>query len=231
MPDAIWCFTRTGRTAELLSLTRPGRADRRFHAQPDRRSSAAVRRGVIPSFCRRAPRPARSSSGWRSAWRAQRADGELDTVLLVTTSSSPGINRLEVHRLGREPQGGVPRLAGRDQGRRAAERVSAAAEVYRPGDQRRSGPALPRGAGDHDYDTQRRLRHADWTAVWPQSGEMVRGDARHARSSLEHYPGGAPDARRRRQARRQRGSLGQSRRWAAHTASPATASTGGANGG
>jgi ketosteroid isomerase-like protein len=45
---------------------------------------------------------------------------------------------------------------------------------------------------DHDYDTQGALRHPDWSAVWPQSGEMVRGDA-NMRAILENYPGGPPD--------------------------------------
>ena len=45
---------------------------------------------------------------------------------------------------------------------------------------------------DHDYDTQGALRHPDWTAVWPQSGEMVRGTA-NMRAILENYPGGPPN--------------------------------------
>ncbi|MEP7158325.1 MAG: nuclear transport factor 2 family protein [Chloroflexota bacterium] len=45
---------------------------------------------------------------------------------------------------------------------------------------------------DHDYDTQAELRHPEWTAVWPQSGEVVRGDA-NMRSILENYPGGPPN--------------------------------------
>lgn len=45
---------------------------------------------------------------------------------------------------------------------------------------------------DHDYDTQAALRHRDWMAVWPQSGEMVRGDA-NMRAILENYPGGPPN--------------------------------------
>jgi ketosteroid isomerase-like protein len=44
---------------------------------------------------------------------------------------------------------------------------------------------------DHDYDIQGAMRHPDWTAVWPQSGETVHGDA-NMRAILEHYPGGAP---------------------------------------
>ena len=48
---------------------------------------------------------------------------------------------------------------------------------------------------DHDYDTQAALRAADWTAVWPQSGEMVRGNA-NMRAILENYPGGPPSEAR-----------------------------------
>jgi len=44
---------------------------------------------------------------------------------------------------------------------------------------------------DHDYDTQGSLRHPEWIAIWPQSGEIVRGDA-NMRAILENYPGGAP---------------------------------------
>lgn len=44
---------------------------------------------------------------------------------------------------------------------------------------------------DHDYATQTELRHAEWTAVWPQSGEVVRGDT-NMRAIFEHYPGGPP---------------------------------------
>lgn len=44
---------------------------------------------------------------------------------------------------------------------------------------------------DHDYDTQTELRHAEWTAVWPQSGEVVRGNA-NMLAIFEHYPGGRP---------------------------------------
>lgn len=42
-----------------------------------------------------------------------------------------------------------------------------------------------------DYDTLDQLRHKDWRAVWPQSGETVRGTA-NVRKIMENYPGGAP---------------------------------------
>jgi len=40
-----------------------------------------------------------------------------------------------------------------------------------------------------DFDTQDRLRHADYVSEWPQSRERVRGTA-NARAILDHYPGG-----------------------------------------
>lgn len=42
-----------------------------------------------------------------------------------------------------------------------------------------------------DEDELARLRHADWCARWPQSGELVRGTP-NDRSIAENYPGGAP---------------------------------------
>lgn len=42
-----------------------------------------------------------------------------------------------------------------------------------------------------DHETVTRLRHADWTCDYPQSGERIRGDA-NERAMLERYPGGAP---------------------------------------
>ena len=44
----------------------------------------------------------------------------------------------------------------------------------------------------HDFDTLSALRHADWTAEWPQSGERVRGDA-NARAMVENVPGRLAD--------------------------------------
>jgi hypothetical protein len=42
-----------------------------------------------------------------------------------------------------------------------------------------------------DFDTAESLRHKDWTAEWPQSGEIVRG-TRNVRAIMENYPGGEP---------------------------------------
>jgi hypothetical protein len=45
----------------------------------------------------------------------------------------------------------------------------------------------------HDYEAVGRMRHPDWTQVWPQSGELVRGHANDL-AIMEHWPGGLPDA-------------------------------------
>ena len=42
-----------------------------------------------------------------------------------------------------------------------------------------------------DHDTLAALRHPDWCAVWPQSGELIRGSEK-MRAIAESYPGGAP---------------------------------------
>lgn len=52
--------------------------------------------------------------------------------------------------------------------------------------------AYARAHETHDADGLTELRHPDWTAEWPQSGERVRGDA-NARALDEHWPGGVPE--------------------------------------
>ena len=42
-----------------------------------------------------------------------------------------------------------------------------------------------------DLSAMERLRHADWTSEWPQSGETVRGSEAF-RHITEDYPGGMP---------------------------------------
>lgn len=42
-----------------------------------------------------------------------------------------------------------------------------------------------------DSDTLASLRHPAWTALWPQSGELIRGSA-NERAMMEQYPGGRP---------------------------------------
>ena len=97
---AVWCFTRTGRTAEMLSLHRPSLPIVAFTLSPIVARRLAVRGGVIPLVL-----PGGGKSGplieqMELAWRSQRPSGDYDTVMLVTTSTQPaGINRLELHRL------------------------------------------------------------------------------------------------------------------------------------
>src|SRR3954447_578167 len=100
MPDAIWCFTRTGRTAELLSLTRPGVPIVAFTLSPIVARRLAVRRGVTPVVLAASTKTGTLIERMESSWRSQRGTDEARTVLLVTTSGNPaGINRLEVHQL------------------------------------------------------------------------------------------------------------------------------------
>ena len=98
--EGIWCFTRSGRTAELLSLHRPPVPVVAFTLSPVVARRLAVRGGVIPLVL---PAGAKSSpliAQMEAAWRAQRAGADYKTVLLLTTSSQPqGINRLEIHHL------------------------------------------------------------------------------------------------------------------------------------
>ncbi len=97
---AIWCFTRTGHTAEMLSMARPSVPIVAFTLSPIVARRLAVRRGVIPMIL-----PAGGSgepliARMEGAWRSQRDRSSYDTVILVTTSQQPtGINRCEVHRL------------------------------------------------------------------------------------------------------------------------------------
>jgi pyruvate kinase len=99
---AIWCFTRSGRTAELLSVQRPEIPIVAFTLNPIVARRLAVRSGVMPMVL--------SSTGGRgeplmermeAAWRAQRNRTDYGSVVLVTTSRNPrGINRVEVHSMG-----------------------------------------------------------------------------------------------------------------------------------
>jgi pyruvate kinase len=98
---AIWCFTRSGRTAELLSNHRPGVPIVAFTLSPVVARRLAVRRGVIPLVLQAGARNSPLTDQMETTWRAQRSAGTYESVLLVTTSSQPGgINRLEIHRLG-----------------------------------------------------------------------------------------------------------------------------------
>ncbi|MDL2335639.1 MAG: pyruvate kinase, partial [Chloroflexota bacterium] len=98
----VWCFTRTGRTAELLSLQRPGVPVVAFTLSPVVARRLAVRRGVVPLVLPAGAKSVPLNDQMEAAWRAQRGvSADNDNVLLVTTSSQPtGINRLEFHHLG-----------------------------------------------------------------------------------------------------------------------------------
>ena len=98
----IWCFTRTGRTAELLSIHRPSVPVVAFTLSPVVARRLAVRSGVIPLVLPAGAKNIPLIEQMEAAWRAQRTGTDYDTVLLLTTSSQPlGINRLEIHRLTR----------------------------------------------------------------------------------------------------------------------------------
>jgi pyruvate kinase len=97
---AIWCFTRTGRTAELLSLHRPAVPVLAFTLSPVVARRLAVRNGVTPLVLQAGAKSSPLTEQMETAWRGQKSGADYDTVLLVTTSSQPGgINRLEFHRL------------------------------------------------------------------------------------------------------------------------------------
>jgi pyruvate kinase len=97
---AVWCFTRTGRTAELLSMTRPRLPIVAFTLSPIVARRLAVRRGVIPLVLQAGAKNSPLTDQMEAAWRGQRSSTPVESVLLLTTSNQPaGINRLEVHRL------------------------------------------------------------------------------------------------------------------------------------
>ncbi|MEP7158324.1 MAG: pyruvate kinase [Chloroflexota bacterium] len=97
---AVWCFTRTGRTADLLSQYRPRVPIIAFTLSPVVARRLAVRGGVIPLVLPAAGKNAPLVEQMEAAWRSQKPAGDYDTVLLVTTSAQPtGINRLEIHHL------------------------------------------------------------------------------------------------------------------------------------
>ncbi|MEX2547649.1 MAG: pyruvate kinase [Chloroflexota bacterium] len=98
---AIWCFTRSGRTAELLSFTRPSVPIVAFTLSPIIARRLAVRRGVIPMILPAAGKGESLIERMEAAWRTQRDRSSYQSVVLVTTSQQPaGINRIEIHRLG-----------------------------------------------------------------------------------------------------------------------------------
>jgi pyruvate kinase len=98
---AIWCFTRTGHTAEKLSISRPNVPIVAFTLSPIVARRLAVRKGVVPMILPAAAKSEPLVERMEAAFRGQRNHDEYESVVLVTTSQQPhGINRMEVHRLG-----------------------------------------------------------------------------------------------------------------------------------
>jgi pyruvate kinase len=105
-PDAIWCFTRSGRTAEQLSLNRPGLPIVAFTLSPIVARRLAVRSGVIPVVLSAQAKSGSLLERMAGAWRSQRGNEAYESVLLVTTSQQHGgINRLEIQKLPGGPAG------------------------------------------------------------------------------------------------------------------------------
>lgn len=106
--SAIWCFTRSGRTAELLSLQRPGMPIIAFTLSPIVARRLAVRTAVVPMVLSATGAKDEPLIGrMENAWRAQKSRTTFETVILVTTSRQPGgINRIEIHRPAGQAAGG-----------------------------------------------------------------------------------------------------------------------------
>jgi len=97
--QGIWCFTRTGRTAELLAASRPNVPIVAYTAMATVARRLAIRGAVLPVVLPQAK--ARQPLIDRMAVAARLAGltqtGESSTVLFVTTSDKPGgVNRLEL---------------------------------------------------------------------------------------------------------------------------------------
>lgn len=98
--SAVWCFTRTGHTAEMLSMTRPRVPIVAFTLSPIVARRLAVRRGIIPMILPAGGKAAPLVDRMEGAWRSQKDRATYETVILVTTSQQPtGINRFEIHTL------------------------------------------------------------------------------------------------------------------------------------
>ena len=142
---AIWCFTRSGRTAEYLSMTRPRIPIVAFTLSPVVARGLAVRRGVMPVVLPAGPRqaaPVPLIERMDAAWRAQRGSVDHRSVLLVTTSQQPsGINRLELHDLAavQAPKPRPPARPARE--RPARERPPRPAPDAEPESQGEQAPA------------------------------------------------------------------------------------------
>jgi pyruvate kinase len=98
-PSAIWCFTRSGRTARLLSMQRPPLPIVAFTMSPIIARRLAVHSGVLPVLLPSAPSGGPLVARMAAALRSQGGSPAGGLVLLVTTSpEAGGINRLELVR-------------------------------------------------------------------------------------------------------------------------------------
>ncbi len=100
---AIWCFTRTGRTAEMLSAIRPNLPIVAFTPGPVPARRLCVRNAVVPVVLNAGRSGDPLITRMEQAARAQRVlEKETSTsVVLVTTTPEPGgVNRLELHEVG-----------------------------------------------------------------------------------------------------------------------------------
>ena len=101
-PTAIWCFTRTGRTAEMLSVLRPLLPVVAFTLSPVVARRLAPLHAVVPVVLSAARTGEPLIRRMEAAARAQHVigTGQSSTVVLVTTSGqADGVNRLELHQV------------------------------------------------------------------------------------------------------------------------------------
>jgi pyruvate kinase len=99
---AIWCFTRSGRTAEMLSLLRPKLPIVAFTPGPVQARRLTVRSAVIPLVLGTNRTGAPLIKRMEQAARAQELlprDEQMSVVLVTTTPEPGGVNRLELHEL------------------------------------------------------------------------------------------------------------------------------------
>jgi pyruvate kinase len=100
--SAIWCFTRSGRTAEFLAMARPRVPIVAFTINPIVARRLAVRGAVVPVVlpAAKAGQPLVDRMAVAARLGRLTVAGESSTVLFVTTSDKPGgVNRLELVRV------------------------------------------------------------------------------------------------------------------------------------
>ena len=96
--SAVWCFTRSGRTAELLSVLRPRVAVLAFTVSAIVARRLAVRWGVLPMVIPAGRTGEPLIERMRNAAQARQVVAGSSQVLLLTTSAQAGgVNRLELH--------------------------------------------------------------------------------------------------------------------------------------